>query len=77
MIENNAPIITSILRIRDVQARTGLSRPTLYKLIQQGRFPSGLDLLGTGRAVGWTEASIVGWINERVQANQKAAGGKP
>lgn len=60
-----APVI---LRIREVQARTGLARPTLYKLIQQKRFPAGVDLLGTGRAVGWEERAVTEWINERIKA---------
>lgn len=67
-----APVI---LRIREVQARTGLARPTIYKLIQQGRFPAGVDLLGTGRCVGWDEQAVSAWINERISASSKAAGG--
>jgi prophage regulatory protein len=67
-----APVI---LRIRDVQARTGLSRPCIYRLIQRQRFPAGVDILGTGRAVGWSEQAVSAWINERLASGSKDAGG--
>ncbi len=67
--------VAVILRIRDVIARTGLARPTIYKLIQQGRFPAGVDLLGTGRAVGWSEQAVNEWINERLASGSKATAG--
>lgn len=72
--EHINPPAPVILRIREIQARTGLARPTIYRLIQQQRFPAGVDLLGNGRVVGWTEESITSWINERVAAGSKTGG---
>ncbi len=50
----------SILRRRQVEDRTGLSRSTIYLRIQEGTFPKPINL-GT-RAVGWLEHEIDGWL---------------
>ena len=55
----------SILRRRQVQARTGLSRSTIYLYIKAGRFPKPVAL--GPRAVGWIESDVSNWIAERVQ----------
>jgi prophage regulatory protein len=65
----------SILRCRQVQARTGLARSTIYLNIKSGTFPRPV-LLGA-RAVGWLESDISDWIAERVRiarGNAKPAG---
>ena len=59
----------SILRLPAVKARTGLSRSTIYLRLSQGRFPSPISL--GGRAVGWLEEEVNGWIAERIQASRK------
>lgn len=69
-----AVIPLEMLRIKQVEEVTGLKRPTLYKLIQAGRFPRGVDLLGTGCAVGWTRESVNAWLMERIAESSKAAG---
>lgn len=55
----------AILRRRDVEARTGLSRSTLYELVARGEFPRPVRL--TARAVGWIELEVSAWVNARVQ----------
>ena len=55
----------SILRRRQVEDRTGLSRSTIYLYIQEGTFPKPINL-GT-RAVGWLENEIEKWLVERVE----------
>ena len=54
------------LRIHDVIATTGLSRTTIYRLIAQREFPDPKRL--TARCVGWWEADVVGWIEDRPAA---------
>ncbi|MEZ2895444.1 helix-turn-helix transcriptional regulator [Providencia rettgeri] len=57
-----------ILRIKEVIARTGLSRATIYRQIKSGHFPQQFSLTGTGgKAVGWLEESICAWIMERAE----------
>ncbi len=43
----------SILRRKQVEKRTGLSRSTIYLRIQDGSFPKQINL--GARAVGWLE----------------------
>ena len=50
----------SILRRKQVEERTGLSRSTIYLRIQEGTFPRQIHL-GL-RAVGWLEHEIDGWL---------------
>ncbi len=54
-----------ILRLRQVVARTGLSRSTIYQRIQAGQFPAQIAL--GARAVGWLEADIDAWIAGQVE----------
>ena len=55
----------SILRRKQVEARTGLARSTIYGHIKAGAFPRPIPL--GPRAVGWLESDVSNWIAERVQ----------
>jgi prophage regulatory protein len=61
----------SILRLPAVKTRTGLSRSTIYLRVSQGAFPRPVSL--GGRAVGWVEAEIQEWLQQRIAARRKAA----
>ena len=56
---------TAILRLPTVKARTGLSRSTIYLRISEGRFPAPVSL--GGRAVGWIESEVNGWIDQQIE----------
>ena len=60
----------SILRRPQVEARTGLSRSTIYSRIQDGTFPRPI-LLGS-RAVGWLEHEIDEWLDRRIKASRQS-----
>lgn len=67
-----------ILRRRQVEERTGLSRSTIYDRIdpKSPRFDSSFPKpyhLGNGRAVGWRESDIEGWIGAQLQCQRRAA----
>jgi prophage regulatory protein len=49
-----------ILRIRTVLDRTGLSRATLYRKIQNGTFPRQIGI--STRCIGWRESAINDWL---------------
>lgn len=49
-----------ILRIRAVLDRTGLSRSTLYRRVQEGTFPRQIAL--GARSAGWREFSVLEWM---------------
>jgi prophage regulatory protein len=65
--------ITTILRLPQVKARTGLSRSTIYSRIAQGSFPKPVSLGGV-RAVGWVEAQIESWIERQIRSSRGDAG---
>lgn len=52
----------TILRFREVQDETGLSRSSIYRGIHAGTFPSPIPL-GL-RAVGWRRGSIDLWLSD-------------
>jgi prophage regulatory protein len=59
-----------ILRRRQVEARVGLSRSTLYALIAEGLFPEPIHL--SAQAVGWLEHEVDSWLEERIRATRAA-----
>jgi len=60
-----------ILRRKQVEARTGLPRSTLYQLIAEGGFPKPVRL--ASRSVGWLETDINEWILSRCEAAREEA----
>ncbi len=56
-----------ILRRPAVEARTGLSRSTIYAMMAEGRFPKPVRL--GKRAVGWMESTISEWLNSRISSD--------
>ncbi len=59
----------TILRLPAVKKCTGLSRSTVYLRIAQGSFPKPVSL--GARAVGWLEAEIQEWLQQRIEASRK------
>jgi prophage regulatory protein len=59
----------NILRLPGVKARTGLSRSTIYLRVSEGRFPKPVSL--GGRAVGWIEAEVDDWLNQKIEASRQ------
>ena len=59
-----------ILRRREVQARTGLSRSTIYEKIKNRTFPLPISL--GAKSVGWIRAEVDAWIEERVRLSRPA-----
>lgn len=57
-----------VLRLPQVEKITGLARSTVYRLIEQGRFPKQIHL--STRAVGWLESDVHAWIKERTEHSQ-------
>ena len=54
----------SILRLPEVQARTGLSRSTIYARVGDKTFPKPISL--GERAIGFVESEVEGWIQSRI-----------
>jgi|SRR6516165_97983 len=60
--------ILRILRRKQVEVRTGLSRSTIYAMIRDGSFPAPVAL--GAKAVGWLQSEVEGWISERIRASR-------
>ena len=60
---------TGLIRLKDLQRRIGLSKASIYQLIEQGLFPRPFKLTPSGRAVGWKTVDIEGWIDSREPAD--------
>ncbi len=63
---------TTILRLPEVKARTGLSRSTIYARISQGSFPKQVSL--GARAVGWIDREVNDWISTRIDEAKSKEG---
>ena len=61
-----------LLRRREVEARTGISRTTIYRLMREGKFPEPLKV--SVKAVRWPESEIEDWMAKNPRA--KGEGGK-
>jgi prophage regulatory protein len=62
---NTATPTPTLLRRRDVEARTGLKRSALYKLMNAGTFPTQVKL-GIGACVAWVESDVEEWIQRQI-----------
>jgi len=60
-----------ILRLSEVSQATGLSRSTIYRLVQAGNFPPSLKL--TTRTIGWYSTDIETWIAARAAVSKDQA----
>jgi prophage regulatory protein len=65
MSEHDERILT-ILRRKQVEVRTGLSRSTIYAMMRDGSFPAPVAL--GAKAVGWLQSEVEQWIAERIRA---------
>ena len=70
----------TILRRKQVEARTGLSRSTIYsKLKHNPKRPSDYDpsfpvpISIGAKAVGWIEAEIDAWLTAQVEKSRKTS----
>ncbi|HTN32265.1 MAG TPA: AlpA family phage regulatory protein [Pseudomonas sp.] len=67
----------ALVRMPEVQALTGLARPTIYRMIQRDpSFPRPVKLTtSTARnaPVAFVLSEVQGWIEERIQARKTPA----
>ncbi|PXA97193.1 AlpA family transcriptional regulator [Nostoc sp. 3335mG] len=53
-----------ILRLKTVLERTGLSRSTMYRKMQNGTFPSNIRI--SARCTGWRESAVNEWMRRPI-----------
>jgi prophage regulatory protein len=56
------PVPDKILRLRTVLERTGLSRSTIYRKIEEGTFPRQVRI--SEHCCGWRESDLSRWIGD-------------
>jgi prophage regulatory protein len=57
--------MSTIIRLPDVIAQTGLARSTIYLYVSNGTFPKPIKLGES--AVGWVSAEVDAWITSKVE----------
>lgn len=57
-----------ILRLPEVENKTGRKRSSIYADIAEGNFPAPISL--GARAVGWLESDINQWIEDRIRVTR-------
>lgn len=67
MTEHKRPL--RFLRLKQVIARTGLSRSSIYLMVGDGQFPRQVRLSGS-RSVAWIEAEVEDWMQARIEASR-------
>lgn len=70
MTSDDSQIKVALIRLRQVMARTGMSRSTMYAYIKEGRFPPPIAI--SDRCVAWVEADIDRWIGDRIASSRRA-----
>ena len=55
----------TLLRRKEVEARTGLKRSKIYELMTLGTFPAQVKL-GLGSSVAWIETDVSEWIQRQI-----------
>lgn len=61
----------ALIRLPQVKRLTGLGRSSIYRRIQEHRFPPPVNL--GGMAVAWVESEIQQWIQDQIRASRGAA----
>ncbi|MFL0797262.1 MAG: AlpA family transcriptional regulator [Cellvibrionaceae bacterium] len=61
-----------MLRLQEVISTTGLSRSSIYRLIESDEFPKSVQL--GGRSVAWVDEEINDWLLERIAQRDAVSG---
>ena len=59
-----------MIKLKDVQKITGLSRSSIYSYIEKGVFPIQVKL--GQRSVAWIDQEIIAWLESRISARDAA-----
>ena len=70
MRENPSTSGERLLRLPDVEARTGLKKSAIYAGMKAGTFPSCVKL--GPRAAAWPLSEIESWIAQRIRMSQRS-----
>ena len=63
--------VDTLLRVPDVLAAAGVSRSTLYEMMESGKFPKPVKP-NDDRAVRWVASEVLAWQKARIAARDNA-----
>ena len=61
----------SFIRIKKVEAKTGLKKSMIYDLMSKEQFPKSIKI--GERAVAWIESEVDKWIQNKIPESRQAA----
>ena len=61
----------SLIRLKKVEAKTGLKKSMVYDLMNKGEFPKSIKI--GERAVAWIESEVDQWIQNKIPESRQAA----
>ncbi|MBZ4102874.1 AlpA family transcriptional regulator [Escherichia fergusonii] len=65
----------SLIRLSEVQKRTGYSKAWIYRLLKEKRFPQSVKI--GSRSIAFVESEVDEWINQRIEARDVLISTKP
>ena len=65
----------SLIRLSEVQKRTGYSKAWIYRLLKEKRFPQSVKI--GSRSIAFVESEVDEWINQRIEARDALMSTKP
>ena len=60
----------SLIRIKKVEAKTGLKKSMIYDLMSKRNFPKSIKI--GERAVAWVESEVDSWIKNKIPESRQA-----
>jgi prophage regulatory protein len=60
--------LEKIIKLFEVQELTTHSRSTIYRLMNEGRFPSQIKL--SKRSVGWVEQEVIDYLDDCINSRR-------
>ncbi|WP_312634137.1 AlpA family transcriptional regulator [Pseudescherichia sp.] len=65
----------SLIRLTEVQKRTGYSKAWIYRLLKDNRFPQSVKI--GSRAIAFVESEVDEWISQRIEERDALISTKP
>jgi len=62
--------MNNLIKLTSVISMTGLSKSSIYAMMQKGQFPKNVTI--GARAVAWIEVEIQSWIEEKISLSRVA-----
>lgn len=59
----------SLLRLRDVEAKTALRKSKIYQMVKDGDFPAPIAL--TTKSKAWIGSEVNGWVRDKIAASRQ------